>query len=112
MNPRIALEAEFNVLPSSEFNGAVELSSNVYSVTGNVLYHFSERPFVPYALLGIGVGHGSVDVNSTIPLSGIVLDTSSTNLIVNFGGGVERRIRDRMGFRGDLRYFFGGRSCA
>jgi len=28
--------------------------------------------------------------------------------VVNFGGGVERRINDRIGFRGDLRYFFGG----
>ena len=28
--------------------------------------------------------------------------------MVNFGGGVEKPIRDNIHFRGDLRYFFGG----
>jgi hypothetical protein len=36
------------------------------------------------------------------------LNTSSTSFVVDFGGGVERKITDRLALRGDLRYFFGG----
>jgi opacity protein-like surface antigen len=104
---RVSLEGEFNFLPSSEASGFVELDSKEWSLTGNVLYHFAGRAFVPYGVLGIGFGHGSVDLNTNDPRFD-VLDTSSTEFVVNFGGGVERRIRERLAFRGDLRYFFGG----
>jgi opacity protein-like surface antigen len=105
--PRISFEGDFNFLPSSEESGVVELDSKEWSLTGNVLYHFSGRRFVPYGAFGLGFGHGSVDVSSSDPLP-INLDTSSTEFVVNFGGGVERQIRERLAFRGDLRYFFGG----
>jgi opacity protein-like surface antigen len=107
-NPRVSFEGEFTMLPSSEFGGLVEVDSRVWSVTGNLLYHFAERPFVPYGVFGIGFGRGSVDIEPDDPVLDDILDESSTEFVVNFGGGVQRQIRDRVAFRGDLRYFFGG----
>jgi opacity protein-like surface antigen len=103
---RLTFEGEFTVLPSSEASGVVEVSTHVWSLTGNALYHFSGRKVVPYAVIGMGFGHGSADVENA-GLTG-ALDTSSTEFVLNFGGGIERRLTDRLGFRGDLRYFFGG----
>lgn len=102
---RMSFEGEFNVLPSSEANGVVEVSTNVWSLTGNVLYHFSGQKFVPYGVVGIGFGHASADLTNS-PLANV--NTSSTQFVLNFGGGVERRWTERLAVRGDLRYFFGG----
>jgi hypothetical protein len=102
---RITFEGEVNVMPSSEMDGTVEVDTRVWSLTGNALYHFSGRSVVPYGAVGIGVGHASVDLDgSGLPNA----DTGSTEFVLNFGGGVERRLADRVGLRGDLRYFFGG----
>ncbi len=109
---RISFEGEFNWLPSSENSGIVEVDSNVWHLTGNMLYRFSGREnWVPYAAVGLGVGHAGVDVDVNEdgfddPLLD-TFDSSSNALTVNFGGGVERTISERMAFRGDLRYFFG-----
>jgi opacity protein-like surface antigen len=106
-NSKISIEGEFNLLPSPENNGAIEVDSTSWSLTGNLLYHFTKKNnFTPYAVVGIGVGHSSVDVDGTI-LQGI-LDASSTQFVANIGGGVERPFSDRLRFRGDLRYLFGG----
>jgi opacity protein-like surface antigen len=104
---RVSFEGEFNTIPNSEYSGILELDNNVWSITGNALYHFSGRAFVPYGVFGIGIGHGSLDVDSDDPVLNS-LDNNSNEFIVNFGGGVERQIRDRMAVRGDLRYFTGG----
>jgi hypothetical protein len=104
-SPRVSLEGEFTYLPSSENSGLVEVDTQVFSLTANMLYHFSGRAFVPYGVVGIGFGHSSVDVDDPALDS---FDRSDTEFIVNFGGGVERLIRERLAFRGDLRYFFGG----
>ena len=103
----MSLEGELNILPSSENGGLVEVDSNAWSLTGNLLYHFAPRAFRPYAVIGLGFGHASADVSPSTP--GVAaLDPSSTEFVVNFGGGVERAIRRNIHFRGDLRYFFGG----
>jgi opacity protein-like surface antigen len=108
-NSKISIEGEFALLPSPENNGAVEVDSTVWTLTGNLLYHFAKKNnFTPYAVAGIGFGHASVDVNGTI-LAGLV-DASSTQFVANIGGGVERQFSDRLRFRGDLRYMFGGDS--
>lgn len=106
-DPRVSFEAEFSVLPSSENSGLVEVDSSVWNVTGNVLYHFAGRNWVPYGVAGIGFGHSSVDINSNDPLLN-TFDDSSNEFIANIGGGVERLIRNNVGFRGDFRYMFGG----
>jgi hypothetical protein len=102
---RMSFEGEFNVLPSSEANGVIEVGTRVWSLTGNVLYHFNGRTVVPYGVVGIGFGHTSADLKNSTLTS---LDTSSTEFVLNFGGGVERRWTERLAVRGDLRYFFGG----
>jgi opacity protein-like surface antigen len=104
---RVAFEAELNFLPSSESSGLVELDSDSWTVMANALYHFPGERWVPYGVFGLGFGHGSVDLDVDDDLDDDI-DTSSNEFAVNFGGGVERRIRDRYAFRGDLRYFFGG----
>ena len=106
-SPTVSLEGEFNLLPSSENNGLVEVNSKAWSLAANLLYHFAPRPFRPYGVIGLGVGHSEVDANSTTPLPA-GFDTKSTVFVVNFGGGVEKPIRDNIHFRADLRYFFGG----
>jgi len=105
-NRRLSFEGDWNYLPSFENHGFVELDSSEWSLTGNVLYHFAGRAFVPYAAFGIGFGHGSIDDESGVVPAGFA--TSSNEFVWNFGGGVERRFHERMAFRGDLRYFFGG----
>ena len=68
------------------------------SVTGIALYHFSEgRPFVPYGVFGIGFGHADADVPDSREAALVDVATSSNNLIVNFGGGVERALSNRVG---------------
>jgi len=109
-SPKISFEGEFNVLPSSEQSGVVELDTRVWNITGNMLYRFSAatNKFVPYGAIGLGLGHGSANVDNTRdPLLNSV-STSSNALVVNFGGGLERSITDAIKVRGDLRYFFGG----
>jgi len=104
---RVALEGEYNILPSSEAGGAIEVDSDSWSLTGNILYHFAGRHFVPYGVFGMGFGHGHIDPDPADPELSTV-NTTSKEFVVNFGGGAEKTIRDRMAFRGDLRYFFGG----
>ena len=105
-NPRWSFEGEFTMLPSSENSGVIEAESTVWTLAANALYHFSGRDWVPYAVGGIGFGHAGVDLDDDD--FGDVLDDSSNEFIANFGGGVERLIANNVGFRGDVRYFFGG----
>jgi hypothetical protein len=105
-SPTVSLEGELNILPSSESGGLVEVNSKAWSLTANLLYHFAPRTFRPYGVFGVGFGHASLDVSPSAPGLG-ALDSSSTEFVVNFGGGVERAIRHNIHFRGDLRYFFG-----
>jgi len=107
LNERVSLEGELSVLPSRRASGLVPVDTSSWTLTANALYHFAGRVWLPYGVVGLGLGHGKADVSST-GLAGQILDSSSTNFVVNLGGGVERRINDRLGFRGDLRYQFGG----
>jgi len=108
-SPRVSLEAEFNLLPSSEQSGVLELDTRIWNLTGNLLYRFSEnrRAWVPFGAVGLGLGHGSADINVNDPLLNSI-SSSSNAFVFNFGGGVERALTDTIRFRGDLRYFFGG----
>jgi hypothetical protein len=105
-NPRWSFEGEFTMLPSSENSGVIEAESTVWTLAANALYHFSGREWVPYGVAGIGFGHAGVDIDD--PVLGNVLDETSNEFIANLGGGVERLIGNNVGFRGDVRYFFGG----
>jgi hypothetical protein len=107
-NDRVTFEGDLSFVPDGESNGLAEVSTNAWSLTGNVLYHFSGRRWVPYGAFGLGVGHGNADVDEVDQPGLPNLADSSTELVVNFGGGLERRLNSRFGVRGDLRYFFGG----
>jgi opacity protein-like surface antigen len=106
-NSNVSLEGEFNLLPSSENGGLVEVDSTAWSLTGNLLYHFAPRTFRPYAVIGMGFGHATVDVDEAGQVAN-TFDETSNEFLVNLGGGVERAIRENIRFRGDMRYFFGG----
>jgi hypothetical protein len=84
------------------------VGTHSWALTANALYHFSGRAWVPYGVFGIGFGHAGADLTDTGVSSTAGLSPSSTEFVANLGGGVERRMNDRMGFRGDLRYQFGG----
>ncbi len=108
-NPRWSFEGEFTMLPSPENSGLVEVDTTVFTFAANALYHFSGRDWVPYAVGGIGFGHANADVSDDNPLiDDDLFDETSNEFIANFGAGVERLIGNNVGFRGDVRYFFGG----
>jgi opacity protein-like surface antigen len=106
-DPRVSFEAEFSALPSSENSGLVEVDSSVWNLTGNILYHFAGRNWVPYGVAGIGFGHASLDIDTGDPVLDDLVDDSGTEFIANIGGGVERLIGSNVAFRGDFRYMFG-----
>jgi hypothetical protein len=107
--PRVSFEGDLNILPTSEASGVYEFGTHAWTVTGNLLYHFAQQPFVPYGVVGIGYGHGGADSNEVAALGlTAVASTSSNTFVVDFGGGVERALTNRVRLRGDLRYFFGG----
>lgn len=104
--PRLAVEGEMFVLPSATQGLLAEVDTQVWTFSGNVLYYFAEEPNIPYVAAGFGIGHGNADIDDP-ELAQLDLDTSSTEPIFNFGGGISRRLNDRASIRGDLRYFLG-----
>jgi opacity protein-like surface antigen len=106
LGPRWAWEAAFNTLPSVDQGALLTVNSNIWNVTGNMLYYFTgDRRFSPYVAGGLGFGHGSADIPAN--LQGLSLNDSSTNFIVDLGGGISKTLTDRINVRGDLRYFIG-----
>lgn len=93
----IAFEGELGILP--DIIGDDDLIDvRVTTVSGNVLYHFdTQTAFVPYATVGLGFGRTSFDFDGD--------DEATTELAVNFGGGVKYEVARNVQVRGDLRYF-------
>jgi opacity protein-like surface antigen len=102
-NNRIALEGDFSINPDGEQGILAEFDSTVWQLSGNVLYHFTARQMTPYVALGLGVLGADTNAEDT----GLVTDETSYDLAWNWGGGVKAAMSDRLGFRGDLRYFNG-----
>ena len=102
---RIAFEGQFAYM-NAEQGQLFEFETNVWTLDANVLYHFAEEQWIPYLALGIGMMRASTDIED-LPVVGDV-DDASTELAINFGGGVKRQLTDRVRLRGDLRYFNGG----
>lgn len=61
---------------------------------------------MPYLALGVGMMHATADIEAADPVFQD-LDDSSTNLAVNFGGGIKTALSDTVRLRGDLRYYTG-----
>jgi OOP family OmpA-OmpF porin len=102
---RIAFEGQFAYM-NAEQGQLVEFDTNVWTLDANVLYHFAEERWIPYLALGLGMMRATTDVGD-LPVVGDV-DDESTELSLNFGGGVKRQLTDRVRLRGDLRYYNGG----
>ena len=76
----------------------------------NAIYNFAPRDSVwrPFATFGLGFERFSPTKDSVNRAAVDFLDgptriSSDTKLAMNFGGGVERRVNDRMGIRMDVR---------
>lgn len=113
---RFALEGEFGYTRGAQQGVLFNLNTGVTSLSANAIYHFGEAGWVPYGAFGLGMLHGSTDLSNittlgltSAQLTALGLDTNggTTALGVNLGGGVKRRLSDRVNFRGDLRYFSG-----
>ncbi len=76
---------------------------SVTSFSANAIYHFDVVHVTPYATVGIGFSRSSVHVDNP-DIAGPV-QPSSTEVTLNFGGGVKYPISDRILARADLRRF-------
>ena len=80
---------------------SADVDWSITNFSGNAIYHFDVQRVTPYATLGLGFERSSHDVSDRLDLE----DLSSTELTVNFGGGVKYPINDRWLARGDVRRF-------
>jgi OmpA-OmpF porin, OOP family len=93
----LSLEGELGLIPDIVGDtDAVDIGITTFSANG--VYHFdTQSKIVPYATLGLGLGHVGLEL--------LDVDESSTEFLVNLGGGVKYPVTDRLQVRGDLRYF-------
>lgn len=106
--PNLAWEGSFNTLPSVDQGALLTVNSSIWNVTGNVLYYFiGNRAYTPYLAGGIGFGHGSADIPSSLSNLNLNLNDSSTNFLVDLGGGLSKSLAGPLSVRADLRYFIG-----
>jgi opacity protein-like surface antigen len=75
----------------------------VTNYTVNGAYQFDLQRFTPYATIGLGVEHDSRNVKTPDPAASY--PASSTEVAVNFGGGVKYPVTERFVARADLRRF-------
>jgi hypothetical protein len=101
---RVAFEGEFGFLRAAEQGVLVPFDTSVYTFSGNVLYHFAVQDWAPYVTVGLGLAHARADLEG-LPIFDV--DENSTELALNFGGGLKANLTDQVRFRGDLRYFNG-----
>jgi opacity protein-like surface antigen len=100
LNERLSVEGEFYFSPGGEQGDALEIDTQMRSLSGNVLYHFTTEHITPYVVGGIGVLNASTNADELgLP------DDSNTKFAWNWGGGVKSAINDRFGWRADLRFF-------
>jgi opacity protein-like surface antigen len=100
-NQRITLEAELGVAPNARQGQILEVDTSFWTLSGNVLYHFSRENFTPYAAVGLGL----VSANPDLPLiDEQMVEGQTTSFAFNFGGGVKAALNERFGLRGDIRY--------
>jgi opacity protein-like surface antigen len=76
-------------------------TSHVFTLMGNAVVQFptASRRIRPYAVGGIGVIHAKI----TAPGDAVLVEDE--NFGFNVGGGLTAFLNDRVGLRGDFRYF-------
>lgn len=101
VNNRVSFEGDLSFTPDGEQGILTEFDSTVWSLSGNVLYHFLARDVRPYVALGLGVLGADTEAEDT----GLIADDTSYDMAWNWGGGIKTALSERFGVRGDLRYF-------
>jgi opacity protein-like surface antigen len=95
----LAFEGEFAWIPDA-VGGDNNVDEPIVNFSANGVYSFNTgTKWVPYATLGVGVGHTSVKVKN--PPN----DVGESGFEVNLGGGVKVPINEKLAARADLRYF-------
>lgn len=104
--PRLTVEGDLSFAPGGEQGVITQFDTRVWSLSGNVLYHFvpEAQDFTPYVAGGLGLLSGNADIEAVTP---VVDDDTSTVLAWNFGGGVKTAMNENWGLRADLRFFNG-----
>ena len=100
-NERISLEAELGIGPNGSQGDVIAFDTSVWTLSGNVLYHFAQPDFTPYVTAGVGVMGADNDIDDLFP----DVDADTTAFAWNLGGGLKTALNDRIGLRADLRYF-------
>jgi opacity protein-like surface antigen len=94
-------ETEFGY--TRDFYGtAPGVTSSLLTAMGNVMFVPAVGPVRPYALAGLGLIRSQVDVSSG---STLISENGNSDLGWDVGGGVFVSFGDRIGLRGDIRYF-------
>jgi opacity protein-like surface antigen len=102
----VGFEVDFGFTPNFFENTAGDRNfefgeTNVTTIMGNLL--LSARPgtgFRPYASAGLGLMRANVQ-----SATGLFNDLATNDLGLNLGGGLNAQFSDRVGIRGDVRYF-------
>ena len=92
-------EFEFNFIDQF-FGQTTGVSSNLFTMMGNVMFAPKVGVIQPYVLTGLGVMKTHVEFTPTNLVS-----TNNNNLAWDIGGGVIGFFTPHFGIRGDLRYF-------
>jgi Outer membrane protein beta-barrel domain len=92
-------EFEFNFIDQF-FGQTTGVSSNLFTMMGNVMFAPKVGAIQPYVLTGLGVMKTHVEFTPTSLVS-----TNNNNLAWDIGGGVIGFFTPHFGIRGDLRYF-------
>jgi opacity protein-like surface antigen len=104
LTDRVSVEGDLYFAPDGEQGELIEFDTSLWSLSANVLYHFTaETGFTPYVAGGLGVMGADTNVED-LNLTG---DDTSTNFAWNWGGGIKSALSDRFGLRADLRFFNG-----
>jgi opacity protein-like surface antigen len=101
LDPPVNFEVDFGYAWDSEEFDDAETSANLTTIMANAVFPFQTGTAVePYAAGGIGLMRSSVDLDEI----GLGSD-SSTAFGFNLGGGAYFFFSEKLGVRGDVRYF-------
>jgi len=104
LSERVTVEGDLYFAPDGEQGDLLQFDTSLWSLSGNVLYHFTGNTgFTPYVVGGLGVMGANADAEDL----GVIEDDTSTKFAWNWGGGVKSALSDRFGLRADLRFFNG-----
>jgi opacity protein-like surface antigen len=102
MNPNVSVEGEVAFVPAGEQGILTQFDSSMFTLSGNVLYHFiATEQFTPYLTAGIGMMNTDAEAEGT----DLIEDDTRFGFAWNWGAGLKTAVSDRFGLRADLRYF-------